>query len=295
DVAPGDGADGGEAKLPGELRPLRGRAVPAGPGGGGDRLCHRRGAAGDHLGGGLLRLRLVGGNPHHPAGQPLPRRTDGGGDGHSRQPGGRGQGVAGAEDRRRPRLLRGLRRWSGRRHHPPPGRGGDHPGRVAAAAQAPFDAGAERADRTGTGERRRLGDGTLLSMARLVVTSPGGAVRTVPLVKRITSVGRGSDVDVRLEDAGAPEHALTLLWDGRTYRAGSVGGPFYVGGKKREAHVLKDGDVLRVGDSWIALSLSEIAEAEAPVESQSEPLEVLQRLTEFSARLLQSTDVPSLL
>ena len=40
-------------------------------------------------------------------------------------------------------------------------------------------------------------------MARLVLTSPGGAVRSVPLVKRITSVGRGADVDVRLEDAGA--------------------------------------------------------------------------------------------
>ncbi len=94
-------------------------------------------------------------------------------------------------------------------------------------------------------------------MARLVLTSPGGAVRSVPLVKRITSVGRGAEVDVRLEDPGAPEHALTLLWDGRTYRAGSVGTPFLVDGKKRDAHVLRDGDVIRVADTWIALSLSD--------------------------------------
>ena len=132
-------------------------------------------------------------------------------------------------------------------------------------------------------------------MARLVLTSPGGAVRSVPLVKRITSVGRGSDVDVRLEDSGAAEHALTLLWDGRAYRAGSVGAPFYVGGKKREAHVLKDGDVLRVADTWIALSLSEAPEADTPAEGVAEPLAVLQRLTDFSARLLQSSDVPALL
>ncbi|HSP20018.1 MAG TPA: FHA domain-containing protein, partial [Myxococcaceae bacterium] len=94
-------------------------------------------------------------------------------------------------------------------------------------------------------------------MARLVLTAPGGAVRSVPLVKRITSVGRGADVDVHLEDAGAPEHALTLLWDGRTYRAGSVGTPFLVDGKKREAHVLGDGYVIRVADTWIALSLTD--------------------------------------
>src|SRR6516164_10586213 len=94
-------------------------------------------------------------------------------------------------------------------------------------------------------------------MARLVLTSPGGAVRSVPLVKRITSVGRGAEVDVRLDDAKAPDHALTLLWDGRSYRAGSVGAPFLVDGKKRDAHVMRDGDVLRVSDTWIALSLSD--------------------------------------
>src|SRR5215470_11979784 len=94
-------------------------------------------------------------------------------------------------------------------------------------------------------------------MARLVVTSPGGAVRSVPLVKRITSVGRGADVDVRLDDAAVADHALTLVWDGQAYRAGSVGAPFFVGTKKRDAYVLRDGDVLRVGQSSVALSMSE--------------------------------------
>src|SRR5215813_2225184 len=131
-------------------------------------------------------------------------------------------------------------------------------------------------------------------MARLVLTSPGGAVRSVPLVKRITSVGRGAEVDVRLEDAGAPDHALTLLWDGRAYRAGSVGAPFLVDGKKRDAHVMKDGDVIRISDTWIALSLSDLpAEAGTPTERGRSALSTLQRLTDFSARLLQSGDVPA--
>ena len=115
-------------------------------------------------------------------------------------------------------------------------------------------------------------------------------------MKRITSVGRGADVDVRLEDAGAPDHALTLLWDGRSYRAGSVGAPFLVDGKKRDAHVMRDGDVIRVADTWIALSLSDApADAESPTDRGREALSTLQRLTDFSARLLQSGDVPALL
>ncbi len=133
-------------------------------------------------------------------------------------------------------------------------------------------------------------------MARLVLTSPGGAVRSVPLVKRITTVGRGAEVDVRLEDAGAAEHALTLLWDGRSYRAGSVGTPFLVAGKRREAHVMKDGDVLRVADTWIALSLTDApAQAEPSFDPGREALSTLKRLTDFSARLLQSGDVTALL
>ena len=133
-------------------------------------------------------------------------------------------------------------------------------------------------------------------MARLVLTSPGGAVRSVPLVKRITSVGRSAEVDVRLEDAGAPDHALTLLWDGRSYRAGSVGAPFLVDGKKRDAHVMKDGDVIRIADTWIALSLTDApAEASPRNAPDREANATLRRLTEFSARLLQSGDVTAIL
>src|SRR5215831_14577712 len=103
-------------------------------------------------------------------------------------------------------------------------------------------------------------------MARLVLTSPGGAVRSVPLVKRITSVGRGAEVDVRLDDA------------------------------KRDAHVMRDGDVLRVADTWIALSLSDGPTEDARSEDPGrEALATLRRLTEFSARLPQSGDVTALL
>jgi hypothetical protein len=75
-----------------------------------------------------------------------------------------------------------------------------------------------------------------------------------------------------------------------------VGAPFLVDGKKRDAHVMKDGDVIRVSDTWIALSLSDLpADAGTPSERGRAALSTLQRLTDFSARLLQSGDVPALL
>src|SRR4029453_9217499 len=116
-------------------------------------------------------------------------------------------------------------------------------------------------------------------MARLVLTSPGGAVRSVPRIKRITSVGRGAEVDVRLEDAGAPELALTLLWDGRSYRAGSVGAPFRVEGRTRGAHVPRDGDPVRVANPGIALRLSDArADAEPRTDPAREARSTLKRL-----------------
>ena len=44
-------------------------------------------------------------------------------------------------------------------------------------------------------------------MASLTVRSPEGKVRTVPLHKRITSIGRSADNDVQLEDPAVPDSA----------------------------------------------------------------------------------------
>ncbi|MFP2913124.1 FHA domain-containing protein, partial [Pyxidicoccus sp. 3LFB2] len=91
-------------------------------------------------------------------------------------------------------------------------------------------------------------------MASLTVRSPDGKVRAVSLLKRITSIGRGPDNDVQLEDPGVPDSALHVTYDGTRYEVGSLGATFHVNGKKRDAHALSTGDVVRVGGTELTFA-----------------------------------------
>ncbi len=129
-------------------------------------------------------------------------------------------------------------------------------------------------------------------MPNLLVLGPDGVRQSLPLVKRVTSVGRHPDNDVRLQDEAAPEHALTVLREGGSWRAGAVDAPFSVGGKRRDAQVLRDGLRLQVGKT--ELTFSEVLETPAaslPADAPS----ILRRLIRFSATLLSSRDADALL
>ncbi|NPC86144.1 FHA domain-containing protein, partial [Pyxidicoccus fallax] len=91
-------------------------------------------------------------------------------------------------------------------------------------------------------------------MASLTVRSPDGKVRSVSLLKRITSIGRGPDNDVQLEDPGVPDSALHVTFDGSRYEVGSLGATFHVNGKKRDAHALSTGDVVKVGGTELTFA-----------------------------------------
>ena len=86
-------------------------------------------------------------------------------------------------------------------------------------------------------------------MASITVKSPDGKVRAVNLRKRITSIGRSDDNDIKLEDLNVPEHAIHIMFDGSRYQVGSHGGAFQVNGKKKDEHVLGPSDVIRLGES----------------------------------------------
>jgi transcriptional regulator with GAF, ATPase, and Fis domain len=126
----------------------------------------------------------------------------------------------------------------------------------------------------------------------LLVLGPDGVRRLLPLVKRITSVGRHPENDVRLEDAAVPQHAFTVLREGDSWRAGAVDAPFLVGGKRRDAQVLSDGVRLKVGGT--ELTFQESAE-ETAVEAPADAPGILRRLIDFSATLLGSKDADALL
>jgi transcriptional regulator with GAF, ATPase, and Fis domain len=153
-------------------------------------------------------------------------------------------------------------------------------------------------------------------MASLTVRSPEGKVRTVPLHKRITSIGRSADNDVQLEDPSVPESALHVLFDGTRYQLGSLGAAFQVNGKKRDNHVLASDDVIRVGATELVFAREDAAPKPPPTpalsvthEATSDPdshtrdmpgvvgreLVLLRRLTAFSERLLGTSSRDELL
>jgi transcriptional regulator with GAF, ATPase, and Fis domain len=149
-------------------------------------------------------------------------------------------------------------------------------------------------------------------MASLTVRTPDGQVRTVRLLKRLTSVGRGPDNDVRLDDPAVPDAALHLTSDGSRFEVGSLGATFLVNGKKqRERHALSTGDVVRVGGTELTFSRDEAAAAPArqPTPESLDPdshtrdlpgvgareIAMLRRLTAFSERLLKSYAVDAVL
>jgi transcriptional regulator with GAF, ATPase, and Fis domain len=157
-------------------------------------------------------------------------------------------------------------------------------------------------------------------MASLTIRTPDGKVHTVPLHKRITSIGRSADNDVQVEDPSVPDSALHLLFDGTRYQLGSLGASFQVNGKKRDNHVLATADVIRVGGTELvfaredaaprappaparALSVTHETETTADPDSHTRDmpgvvgreLVLLRRLTAFSERLLGSSSRDELL
>ena len=153
-------------------------------------------------------------------------------------------------------------------------------------------------------------------MASLTVRSPDGKVRSVSLLKRITSIGRGPDNDVQLEDPGVPDSALHVTFDGSRYEVGSLGAIFQVNGKKRDSHALATGDVVRVGATELTFAREDAPRAPAPPAAPpreaartSNPdshtselpgvpgreLLLLRRLTAFSERLLGLYDLERIL
>ena len=146
-------------------------------------------------------------------------------------------------------------------------------------------------------------------MASLTVRTPDGKLRTVHLVKRITTVGRGGDNDVQLEDPRVSEHAFSVAFDGQRYRVGALEASVYVNGKKKDEHALAAEDALKVGDSELTFQTVGVektmtslptgtstgpALVSTPSDMERE-LAAFRRLTTFSERLLQSYELDRVL
>jgi transcriptional regulator with GAF, ATPase, and Fis domain len=140
-------------------------------------------------------------------------------------------------------------------------------------------------------------------MAKLIVRTPDAKVQSFSLSKRITTIGRGQDNDIRLEDPRLPDTAVYLLFDGVRYHLSSQGAPFQVQGKRRDEHILAPNDTFRVGDCelWFEAtglgphSSGQPTEPEDSSNISAAELAALQKLMVFSQKLLGSYDLDRLL
>ncbi len=151
-------------------------------------------------------------------------------------------------------------------------------------------------------------------MPSLTIKTPDGKTRSVTLLKRITSLGKGADNDIVLDDRGVPDTAFAIMFDGLSYKVGGET-KFQVNGKPTDEAELKVNDVVKVGDTELTFSMAEGPLAQPALatrfsrndskdpdaSTQEQPgipgreLAALRRLTAFSERLLSNTDLDRLL
>jgi len=133
-------------------------------------------------------------------------------------------------------------------------------------------------------------------MPTLTVKSPDGSSRTVTLYKQLTSIGRGADHDVQLDDPRVGDGALHIQGQGQSWRLGSLGGgSFTVNGRRKDAHELTDGDVIQLGETELLFQARAAVQATAADPAGPSDVATMVRLKEFSEKLLQSYDLEKLL
>src|SRR5512144_908748 len=132
-------------------------------------------------------------------------------------------------------------------------------------------------------------------MPVLHLRTADGRERTVPLARRITTVGPAPDNDLVLPDATLPSTALHVHFDGRDFNAACHGGAeMEVNGKRKVTARLADGDRIRLGTSELVFSVLDRPADPAPAPAPGR-VEALRSLARFSERLLARTDLAALL
>jgi len=132
-------------------------------------------------------------------------------------------------------------------------------------------------------------------VAELVVQTPDGKQRRIPLERRITTVGRDAASDVPIDDPRLPPTALHIHFDGKEHTvACHEGANLLVNGRRRTTWRLAPGDVLTVGEAELVFSPSpEEGAPEVPVRPEAK--DAVHALVQFSRRLLAATDLAGLL
>lgn len=124
---------------------------------------------------------------------------------------------------------------------------------------------------------------------------PGSPLRSLPVFRRITSIGSAQDNDVILALPEVKEHHAQLVLDGKRYTLVSMdrGAEFHLNGRKAKKEPLEDQDVLRIGAATMIFNLHDVPDQQAQRQETSVH-QALHRLLEFTNALMEQKELHSL-
>jgi transcriptional regulator with GAF, ATPase, and Fis domain len=134
-------------------------------------------------------------------------------------------------------------------------------------------------------------------MATLRIQVPGAGVKVYHIYKKITSLGKGEDVDVVLPDPLLADTHAHIHFDGRDFNIAVVDrdSEIYVNGRRRTKHRLTQEDRVRIGSAELEFSLYDEPVTDETAAKTMAELNSYKRLFEFSQKLMASYDLPTLL
>jgi transcriptional regulator with GAF, ATPase, and Fis domain len=134
-------------------------------------------------------------------------------------------------------------------------------------------------------------------MATLRIQVPGAGTKVYHIYKKITSLGKGDEVDVLLPDPLLADTHAHIHFDGRDFNIAVVekDAEIHVNGRRRTKHRLAQEDRIRVGSAELEFSLYDEPVTDETAAKTMAELNSYKKLFEFSQKLMAHYDLPTLL
>jgi transcriptional regulator with GAF, ATPase, and Fis domain len=134
-------------------------------------------------------------------------------------------------------------------------------------------------------------------MATLRIHAPGSGVKVYHIYKKITSLGKGDDVDVALHDPLLAETHAHIHFDGRDFNISVTDRDLdlNINGRRRTKHRLTQDDRIRLGSVELEFSLYDEPVTDEVAAKTMAELNSYKRLFEFSHKLMGNYEIPVLL
>jgi transcriptional regulator with GAF, ATPase, and Fis domain len=134
-------------------------------------------------------------------------------------------------------------------------------------------------------------------MATLRIQVPGAGTKVYHIYKKITSLGKGEEVDVVLPDPLLADTHAHIHFDGRDFNIAVVekDAEIHVNGRRRTKHRLAQEDRIRIGSAELEFSLYDEPVTDETAAKTMAELNSYKKLFEFSQKLMGSYDLPPLL